>query len=132
MAAKGDDAGHDPIDERGGRARGRGAPFDPSAVSFEAAAAPTVRLPRPTRHRFPISPELYARLKERAGSREAPRLELRATTVAADSARQTPEVAAADGMVAFAPAAAPAAAPTAVASFEGIPFNGSFPFDATM
>jgi hypothetical protein len=132
MATKNDDAGHEPIGERGGRVRERGVPFDPSAASFEAAVAPAVRLPRPTRHRYPIPPDLFQRLKDQAGSREAPRLDLRATTVAADGTRQTQEVAAGDGMVAFAPAAAPAAAPTAVASFEGIPFNGSFPFDATM
>jgi hypothetical protein len=130
MRAKSDDPGHDPIAERGGRSRGRGRAFDPTTATRDLA--PPVRLPRPTRYRFPIPPAVYAALKEQAADRDAPRLQLRAATVAADARRQTREVAGPLTAASLAPTAAPAAAPVALGRFEGIPFNGSFPFDATM
>src|SRR5829696_7245045 len=132
MAATDDDAGHEGLSGRGGRLRTAGKDFDPSAPMPARSAPAVARLPRPTRSRVPIPQDAFAALKVEAKQKDAPLLDLKASTVTADRVRTQMQEVAAAGAAAPAFSAAPALAPVAAGNFEGIAFNGSFPFDATV
>ena len=106
-----------------GKATRGGTQFQPrKGVAADAAAAPEVRFSRPTRHRYPISPEEFQALKDAApAKKDAFRPRAR---IFMDAAAMAPAVRSAAPV-------APAAA-TFGAGSAGIPATGWLPYDCAL
>ena len=106
-----------------GKATRGGTQFQPrKGVAADAAAAPEVRFSRPTRHRYPISPEEFQALKDAApAKKDAFRPRAR---IFMDAEAMAPAVRSAAPV-------APAAA-TFGAGFAGIPATGWLPYDCAL
>ena len=115
-----------------GKAESKGIQFSVHTEKMADAAArvPQVRLPRPTRYRYPIDPEVFAKLKAGAPTSEISGRD--ETTLFADTA------VAASGMLMAAGGVPPGAPPPVTSQpnvspqFSGIDATGWLPYDCAM